>query len=439
MTYAETIDYLYHRLPMFSRIGAAAIKPDLFNTLKLCKRLGNPEHAFRSIHIAGTNGKGSTSHMLAAILQKAGYKTGLYTSPHLRDFRERIRINGEMIPKQNVIDFVTVVKDSINEIEPSFFELTVAMAFDHFRNEKIDIAIIEVGLGGRLDSTNVITPLVSVITTIGWDHMNILGNSIHQIASEKAGIIKPGIPVVTGYIDLPEAMDVIVRKAQSLDAPVIDAGKRFRIEQLLADADSLQLVLYDQSLKVEKSYTLDLPGKYQQYNLPAVLCTCEILSRQEWILPESAVHQALQQVKLLTGLSGRCETIHTSPRVVLDVAHNEDGIRALMEQFNNPSEDMPQKLHIVIGMVKDKEIEKILQLLPKQAVYYFTKAQIPRALPEENLQRMAADFGIAGNAFSNVNDALEAALKAADVRDTILVCGSVFVVGEVDPIAILHV
>ncbi len=438
MTYAETIDYLYHRLPMFSRIGAAAIKPDLTNTLELCKRLGNPQHEFPSIHIAGTNGKGSTSHMLAAILQKAGYTTGLYTSPHLRDFRERIRINGDMIPKQNVVDFVAAIKDSINDIEPSFFELTVAMAFDYFRNEKTDIAIIEVGLGGRLDSTNVITPLVSVITSIGWDHMNILGNSIQQIALEKAGIIKPGIPVVTGFISFPEAMEVIQEKAHSVGASLMDAGKRFRVRQLQSDADSLQLTLYDQVRHTEKKFTLDLPGEYQQYNLPAVLCTCEKLTEQGWNLSEKTIHQALQQVKLLTGLSGRCETIHTSPRVVLDVAHNEEGISALMEQFHIPAENNQIRLHIIIGMVKDKEIEKILQLLPKHGVYYFTKAQIPRALPEGELKRIAERFGITGNAYINVNDALDAALKQAAVHDTILVCGSVFVVGEVDPIAILQ-
>lgn len=437
MTYAATIDYMYQRLPIFSRIGAAALKPDLGNTLKLCEALGNPHQHFSSVHIAGTNGKGSTSHMLAAVLQKAGYKTGLYTSPHLRDFRERIRINGEMISKEKVIDFVDAVKPLINKIEPSFFELTVAMAFDYFRNENVDIAIIEVGLGGRLDSTNVITPLVSVITSIGWDHMNILGDSIDQIAFEKAGIIKPAIPVVTGFIESKEALEVIMQKAKSLNAPLVNAWSRFRVLSLNAGVDFLQIKLFDHLLNTEKKFTLDLPGEYQQYNLPAVLCTCEILIQKGFNISEAILEDALQQVKLLTGLSGRCETIHMSPRVVLDVAHNEDGMRALMQQFKITDDRL--KLHIVIGMVKDKEIKKVLQLLPKSANYYFTKAQIPRALPEMELQQIASEYGIQGNAFSNVNDALEAALKLAATNDTIVVCGSVFVVGEVDPIAILQV
>jgi dihydrofolate synthase/folylpolyglutamate synthase len=437
MTYEETIDYLYHRLPMFSRIGSTAIKPDLTNTLKLCEKLDNPQHQFPSIHIAGTNGKGSTSHMLAAILQKAGYKTGLYTSPHLRDFRERIRINGEMIPQKNVIDFVASVTGAINDIEPSFFELTVAMAFDYFRNEQTDITIIEAGLGGRLDSTNVITPLISVITSIGWDHMNILGNSIEQIAFEKAGIIKRGIPVVTGPIVYPEAKEVIIQKAKAQHAELSDAGKRYRIKQLLTETDSLQVTLYDEIRKADKTFTLDLPGEYQQLNLPTVLLTCEKIAEQGWAISESVIHDALQQVRLLTGLSGRCETIHTSPRVVLDVAHNEDGMRALMEQFNM-EDNADSRLHLIIGMVKDKEVDKILKLLPRHAVFYFTKAQIPRALPETELKTKAAAIGIAGAAFENVNDALDTALKQAAINDTILVCGSVFVVGEVDPITILQ-
>src|SRR5687767_4313762 len=244
MTYAETIDYLYQRLPMFSRIGAAAIKPDLTNTLKLCAGLANPHDHFPSIHIAGTNGKGSTSHMLAAILQKAGYKTGLYTSPHLRDFRERIRINGEMIPKETVVDFVAAITGSIDDIEPSFFELTVAMAFDYFRNEKIDIAIIETGLGGRLDSTNVITPLVAVITSIGWDHMNILGDTIEKIAAEKAGIIKHGIPVVTGTIRFDGAMEVIRQKARDEKADLIESHERYTVRELVTNTDSLRMILH---------------------------------------------------------------------------------------------------------------------------------------------------------------------------------------------------
>jgi dihydrofolate synthase/folylpolyglutamate synthase len=438
MTYEATLEYLYHRLPMFSRIGAAALKPDLTNTLKLCAKLGNPHRNFPSIHIAGTNGKGSTSHMLAAILQKAGYKTGLYTSPHLRDFRERIRINGEMIPKETVVDFVAAITGSIDDIEPSFFELTVAMAFDYFRNEKVDIAIIETGLGGRLDSTNVITPLISVITSIGWDHMNILGNTIEQIAAEKAGIIKNRIPVVTGMIRFDAAMDVIRQKAHGESAALIESSKRFTVKDLETKADSLNIVLHDGLHDVDRHYTLDLPGAYQQFNLPAVVCTCEKLVEQGWKITEADLRDALQHVKVLTGLSGRCETIHLAPRVVLDVAHNEDGIRALMEQFILPG-GSDARLHVVIGVVKDKAIDQILQLLPKDAIYYFTKAQIPRALPESDLQAKAEVAGLRGNAYSQVNAALDAAIRNANAADTIVVCGSVFVVGEVDPIAILHI
>ena len=438
MTYEATLDYLYHRLPMFSRIGAAALKPDLTNTLALCEKLGNPHRYFPSIHIAGTNGKGSTSHMLAAVLQKAGYKTGLYTSPHLRDFRERIRINGEMIPKTTVVDFVAAITGSINAIEPSFFELTVAMAFDYFRNEKIDIAIIETGLGGRLDSTNVITPVVSVITSIGWDHMNILGNTIEKIAAEKAGIIKYRVPVVTGTIRFDDAMEVIRQKARDEEAELIESGERYKVKELLTKTELLNITLHDKINHVDRAYTLDLPGAYQQFNLPVVICACEKLVELGWNISDTDLQEALQHVKVLTGLSGRCETIHINPRVVLDVAHNEDGIRAVMEQFTFPA-GRSERLHVVIGMVKDKAIDKILQLLPRNAIYYFTKAQIPRALPESELQAKAAGAGIRGNAYSQVNDALDAAMKNAAATDTIVVCGSVFVVGEVDPIAILHI
>jgi dihydrofolate synthase/folylpolyglutamate synthase len=427
MTYEQATNYLFTRLPMFSRIGAAAYKKDLTNTIKLCDYLGNPQTAFKCIHIAGTNGKGSTSHMLAAVLQTAGYKTGLYTSPHLRDFRERFRVNGEMIDKAFVVDFVQRIQPAIDEIEPSFFEITVAMAFEYFRQKQIDIAVIETGLGGRLDSTNVITPEVSVITNIGWDHMNLLGDTLPAIALEKAGIIKPRVPVVIGETAV-ETKPIFEQVARENEAPLFFADKQRYVAEWKYEHHQLVLQVADSGSDERNTYQLDLPGYYQTKNCITVLEVIYHLQKAGFKITDEQVQRALRQVKKLTGLHGRWEVIHANPVVVLDVGHNEDGIKQITAQIE--LSDF-QHLHIVIGMVKDKEIEKVLALLPKEATYYFTRAQIPRALPENELAASAQAVGLNGHTYSDVNTALQEAMHKADKRDMIIVCGSVFVVGEV--------
>ncbi|NOT51058.1 MAG: bifunctional folylpolyglutamate synthase/dihydrofolate synthase [Chitinophagaceae bacterium] len=427
MDYQQTIDYLFTKLPMFSRIGAAAFKKDLTNTIALCDFLDNPQSKFKSIHVAGTNGKGSVSHMLAAILQTAGYKTGLYTSPHLKDFRERIRVNGKMVAEKFVIDFTEKIKPLIRQIEPSFFEITVAMAFDYFAREKVDIAIIEVGLGGRLDSTNIITPELSVITNIGWDHMNMLGDSLEKIAFEKAGVIKEQVPVVIGET-LPETLSIFSTIAKEKDAPLSFASQTRQVMDWRWEKNELVIEVADAHRTDHKKYHLDLPGIYQTRNLLTVLEACSQLQQRGWNIDEPTIQLSLKQVKKMTGLHGRWEVIHHSPTVVLDVAHNIDGISQLLQQIELTGH---QELHIIIGMVKDKEIDDILSVLPKEAHYYFTKAGIPRALPEEQLQKRAAQFKLKGKTFSTVNTALYAASLNACKEDLVIVCGSIFLVGEI--------
>lgn len=428
LNYQQTIDYLFHRLPMFSRLGAAAYKSDLTNTIILCEAVGNPHLHFKSIHIAGTNGKGSTSHMLAAIFQTAGYKTGLYTSPHLKDFRERIKVNGEMVEESFVIDFTERIKPLIEDIEPSFFEITVAMAFSWFAQQKVDIAVVEVGLGGRLDSTNIITPELSVITNIGYDHTNMLGNTLEEIAGEKAGIIKPGIPVVIGET-LPETKPVFEQKAKETGAPIYFANELRWIPEWKQEKQHLIITVGLKHTDERKDYQLELAGLYQIKNLLTVLEATYRLHLQGWKIDEKHIDEALLNVKKLTGLHGRWEVIHHHPFTVLDVGHNEDGIKQIVEQLEHCNF---QKLHIVAGFVKDKDIAKLLSLLPKYAEYYFTKAQIPRALPESELADKAREFDLNGKTFHNVMDAFQNAIDHAHKDDMILVCGSVFVVGEVD-------
>ncbi|HET9431818.1 MAG TPA: folylpolyglutamate synthase/dihydrofolate synthase family protein [Chitinophagaceae bacterium] len=428
MNYQQTIDYLFSRLPMYSRMGAAAFKADLVNTLQLCKVLDNPEKKFRTIHVAGTNGKGSVSHMLAAILQTAGYKTGLYTSPHLRDFRERIRINGEMITEQFVIDFTEKMKPVIERVDPSFFELTVVMAFDYFATAKVDIAVIETGLGGRLDSTNVITPELSIITNIGWDHMNLLGNSLEKIAMEKAGIIKPNIPVVIGEL-LPETRPVFESNASNNHSPISYASQKRQVTDWKWENHFLIVEVAEEHRSDRQVYHLDLPGLYQAKNLLTILEACYVLHEKGWTISNNIIHQALKKVKKLTGLHGRWDIMHTQPLIVADVAHNPDGIKQVVQQAELT---LHRELHIVIGVVKDKEVDKILALLPGNAHYYFSKAGIPRALPELELKTKAEQAGLNGEAWPNVNAAINAALAKAHKDDLILVCGSVFLVGEID-------
>ncbi len=428
MNYQETIDYLYHTLPMFSRLGAAAIKKDITNTVRLCEALGDPQHKFKTIHIAGTNGKGSTSHMLAAILQTAGYKTGLYTSPHLKDFRERIKVNGAMCEEAFVVDFTQRIQPLIDEIEPSFFEITVAMAFEYFVEQQVDIAVIEVGLGGRLDSTNIITPELSVITNIGWDHMNMLGDTLEKIAYEKAGIIKENIPVVIGEISA-ESRPVFEQKAIDCSAPIFFAQEQQYVADWKQEHHQLIVAVAHHDNDERETYHVDLPGIYQTKNLLTVLEAAQQLHLKGWKTDIPTIQKALPHIKKLTGLHGRWEVIQENPVVVLDVGHNEDGIKQIAEQLEISTYD---HLHIVIGMVKDKEVEKVLSLLPHHATYYFTKAQIPRALEADGLRLKAEGFGLRGDAYPTVNDALQAALTYAAEKDMILVCGSVFVVGEVN-------
>ena len=412
---------------MYSRIGAAAYKNDLTNTIYLCEALGNPQKQFKSVHIAGTNGKGSTSHILAAILQTGGYKTGLYTSPHLVDFRERIKVDGKFCDEQFVIDFTHKVMPLIDQLSPSFFEITVAMAFYYFALQQVDIAVIEVGLGGRLDSTNIITPELSIITNIGFDHMNMLGNTLPAIAFEKAGIIKPTIPVIIGE-SLPETRPVFEEKALKEDAPIVFAQEKRYVADFKSEAHLLTVEVAEKHNDTHETYQLDLPGIYQTKNLLTVLEAAHQLQGQGFNTPISVVKKALTNVKKLTGLHGRWELIGTNPNIIIDVAHNEDGIKQLVEQLELCNY---QHLHIVIGMAKDKEIDNVLTLLPKLATYYFTKAQIPRALDEETLQTKAALYNLAGHCYPTVQEAFQAAKTNAHKDDLILVCGSVFVVGEV--------
>lgn len=428
MNYQQTIDYLFSRLPMFSRIGAAAFKKDLTNTITLCGRLDDPHKKFKSIHVAGTNGKGSVSHMLAAILQTAGYKVGLYTSPHLRDFKERIKVDGEEINEEYVIEFTELMKPMIEEIEPSFFEITVAMAFDYFAKERVDIAVIEVGLGGRFDSTNIITPELSVITNIGWDHMNILGDSLEKIAFEKAGIIKERVPVVIGET-LPETKPIFEMVAAEKKSLIHYAKQNKNVLSWEWQKHELIVEIEEKGKTDHKKYHLDLPGIYQSKNLLTVLETCSALKDLNYDIDDDEIRTGLQKTKKLTGLHGRWEIIQEHPAIVMDVAHNEDGIKQIIQQLELTSY---HELHIIIGLVKDKEVEKVLSLLPRSAHYYFTQAQIPRALAADVLQSKASSQNLIGESYPDVNTAIKEARAKAHHDDLILVCGSVFLVGEVN-------
>jgi dihydrofolate synthase/folylpolyglutamate synthase len=442
MDYKDTLHYLYSQLPMFTRDGPSAFKKDLTNTLELCKRLGDPQHQFKSVHVAGTNGKGSTSHMLAAILQIAGYKTGLYTSPHLKDFRERIRINGKMISEVEVIDFVAQHRADFEEIKPSFFEMTVAMAFDVFAREKVDIAIIEVGLGGRLDSTNVITPLMSVITNIGWDHINMLGDTLQQIAFEKAGIIKHGVPVIIGEYQ-PEVADVFVNKANIENANLSFASDLWHILKSEAESQKSEEIKEYLDFKVQKkdpelptsdlrlktlNLRLDLPGTYQLKNVKAVLSAVDELQKHGFIINEEHIREALSKVKELTGLHGRWEILSQNPLTICDTGHNPEGILEVLKNIESVSYS---QLHFVIGVVNDKDISKMLAMLPQNATYYFCKPDIPRGLDAESLKLRAESFNLKGDAYVSVKAAYQAAQGHAGKNDLVFVGGSTFVVAEI--------
>lgn len=429
MNYPETIQWLYEQLPMFSRIGQAAYKTDLHNTIALCNLIGNPQEKFQSVHIAGTNGKGSTSHMLAAIFQTAGYKTGLYTSPHIHDFRERIRINGEMISEEAVVGFVARMKGACNDIQPSFFELTVAMAFDYFAEEKVDIAIIETGLGGRLDSTNIITPVLSVITNISWDHMNLLGDSLEKIAREKAGIIKNGVPVVVGEM-IPETRPVFESKARDTGSVLYEANEYFDVLSSQYKDGLMICEVSDKKNHRTIAYPLDLTGNYQKQNLCTVLTATRVLNKSGFHLADEQVQSALIAVRKSTGLAGRWDLISRKPDLILDVGHNKDGIAKILSQL---AEQYPHgNWHFVMGFVQDKELTGVLSLFDPAKKYYFTQAHIPRALPASILREQASALGLHGESFENVNAAVQSALGRASKDDVVIVCGSFFVIAELD-------
>ena len=389
---------------MYQRVGQSAYKADLTATENLSEYLQNPENGFKSVHVAGTNGKGSTSHMLASVFQEAGYKTGLYTSPHLKDFRERIKINGEMIPETDVLSFVKKHKAYLEANQLSFFEMTVGMAFDYFRREKIDIAIIETGMGGRLDSTNIIFPEVSVITNIGLDHTQFLGNTLAAIALEKAGIIKPGIPVVIGETHS-QTKQVFERIAVQRNSEITFAEDQVRLD-----------------------YISDLTGIYQKKNIRTVLATLRILQQKSWSISEENIKSGLLKTSKNTGLMGRWQILHENPKVVCDTAHNGDGLRLVMEQLS--TEPFIQ-LHMVLGVVNDKDLNSILPLFPKNAIYYFCKPNVPRGLDASLLYVRALEFGLMGEDYMSVEKAYKAALNAAAKDDFIYVGGSTFVVAEV--------
>lgn len=427
MTYDECINYLYERLPMFQRCGPVAYKKDLSNTLKLLDHIGNPHRSIKTVHIAGTNGKGSSAHAIAAILQTAGYKTGLYTSPHLKDFTERIKINGSTVEKEFVISFVEQIQPAIEEIKPSFFEVTVVMAFEYFHKMHTDISVIETGLGGRLDSTNVLRPEVSLITRIGYDHMDLLGDTLAKIAGEKAGIIKKNIPVVIGAKQ-DGIFRVFEEKAKKENARLIEAQKLFRVVE-----DSIGELgrTIDVYLKGEKIFrtSLDIFADYFVENLRGVLTTILTLKERGWDIEWTDVALGLTKVMKLTGLKGRFQVIDRDPVTIADVSHNSDGVWALMKQVDTLGYN---KLHIIYGTVKDKDVKSILDIFPSNALFYFTQSSVPRSMPVTELISLASRSGINGEGFQNVNEALRKARESAGKNDVILVTGSTFVVSEID-------
>jgi len=414
---------------MFYRQGSAALKPNLDNIISLCEELGNPHHSFKSIHIAGTNGKGSTSHMLASILKENGYKTGLYTSPHLVDFRERIRIDGKMIPKKKVSQFIGQHKKFLDKIQPSFFEMTVALAFDFFRENEVAYAVIETGLGGRLDSTNIIHPILSLITNIGWDHMDLLGDSLEKIAFEKAGIIKRETPVI---ISERQAVveKVFLEKAQIEHAPIEFASDHWEIQNWNHHQGYQEMDIRNIFTGLNFSLHLDLPGKYQLKNIKAVFSALYQLKAQGLELEMDTSIHALRYIRKNTGLRGRWELLSRHPLTICDTGHNLDGIKEVVEQLAMTSYD---HLHFVFGTVRDKDLSSLLPLLPKKATYYFCKANIPRALEAEILYQKASDFGLDGHFYNSVKEALETARKMAGEKDLIFIGGSTFVVAEIIP------
>lgn len=425
MTYSETLQFIYNRLPLFQVVGSSAYKVGLDSMEKFDARLGNPHHSFKTIHIGGTNGKGSVSHSIASILQSAGYKVGLFTSPHLKDFRERIRVNGEVISEKFVIDFVEEHKQFFDEVYPSFFEVCVAMAFDYFRAEKVDVAIIEVGLGGRLDSTNIIQPLLSIVTNVSYDHQDILGHTIPEIAKEKAGIMKPGIPFIIGD-DSDEVCSIMKMVAQSTPTSIFEARNlpiQYVRNEIGNDGIERQLFLIENEL-----IATPLLGEYQKQNMRTVRSAISLLRLLGFSISEEAMLRGFSKVIEQTQLLGRWQQLNASPKVICDTGHNVAGIQHIVHQLSNLKYN---KLRIVFGMVGDKDVSAVLALLPQDAIYYFTKAQGKRALSEFKLSELAAQYGLKGECFDNVALAYQTAIKDASPEDVIYVGGSTYVVAEI--------
>jgi dihydrofolate synthase/folylpolyglutamate synthase len=427
MNYAETTNWMFNKFPMYQKIGAKAYKPDLGNITELLDFLGNPQNSFKTVHVAGTNGKGTVSHTLASIFQECGYKTGLYTSPHLLDFRERIRINGQMIPEQNVIDFIGDNKTKFEEMQLSFFEMATGMAFDYFAKEKVDIAIIEVGLGGRLDSTNVIKPELSVITNISLDHVSMLGNTLAEIAVEKAGIIKPNTPVVIGETQ-PETKDVFIKKAEECKAPIYFADQIIDCDKVhIESLDYQKFDIWKNNQLYIEAVEFPLLGYYQKKNLATVICAVEVL-KEKFNIDKKDIVNGLEFVVKNTNLMGRWQILNRQPLVIADTGHNVGGIKEIVMQLS----DMTfRKLHFVLGCVNDKDIDGILHLLPHYAEYYFCKADIPRGLDANILAEKALEAGLRGNVYESVQQAYNSAFNNARFEDIVFIGGSNFTVAEV--------
>lgn len=427
MDYNQTLAWMFEKLPMYQRIGAAAYKADLANSIKLLNYLGNPQNEFKTVHIAGTNGKGSTSHMIASVLQEAGYKTGLYTSPHLTDYRERIRINGEVIEKDFVTNFINQHKTVFEEMGLSFFEMTTGMAFEYYRQQKVDIAVIETGMGGRLDSTNLIMPLLSVITNIGYDHMQYLGDTLPLIAREKAGIIKPGIPVVIGEWHQ-ETFKVFEEVASEKGAPLVWAERVFdavRVETANREVQTFDI--WKDNRPFIENLEFPLLGLYQQKNLITVNCALDQLG-QYFTIDKKHIKDGLEAVVHNTGLRGRWQIVSRNPLAIADTGHNADGIKEVVLQLRQMQF---KKLHMVFGLVNDKSPEKILQMLPRHAEYYFCKPDIPRGMPAETLAQEAEVFNLHGQVYHSVREAFHTAINNAGPGDLVFIGGSTFVVAEI--------
>lgn len=426
MNYKETVQYIYNRMPLFQIVGSAGYKEGLEGMRAFDDYLNHPHHSFKTIHVAGTNGKGSVSHSLASILQSAGYKVGLFTSPHLRDFRERVRVNGEMMTEQFVIDFVEKYGKVFDVIYPSFFEVSVAMAFDYFRQEKVDVAVIEVGLGGRLDSTNIITPELSVITNISFDHTNLLGDTLPKIAAEKAGIIKHNIPVVIGEAEDKEVRQVFIDRAKEVEAPIHFVDEELQTVGFENGFDGETPI---QSMVINGTkVSTPLLGIYQQKNIPTAFLAVQYMRKAGYNISDGAMLEGFLKVLDQTHLIGRWQCLGKNPMTVCDTGHNEAGIKMIVEQL---SRIKYKTLRIVYGVMKDKDVAHILPLLPKNAIYYFTKASTPRAMAEDILQQHALSFGLKGSSYPTVADALAAARKDAEADDFIFVGGSTYVVAEI--------